>query len=99
METDLIHVRRWLFQDFKARVSLLIPPLLKGNPEMRAFDLIAAVEILEAPLPLGPERKAFLLDQYLVHRWAGETPTTPVLPRRRPRNPVSPRSTKVTLRS
>lgn len=99
METDLIPIRRWLFEDFKARVSLLIPPLLTGNPKMRAFDLITAIEAIEAPLPVGPERKAFLLDQYLVNRWAGETPAEPSPPRRKPRNPVSPRAGKLSRRA
>lgn len=90
METDLTNVRRWAFEDFKARAALLVPPLLAANPEMGAFDLMAAVEASEAPLPLGPDRKAFLLDQYLVARWAGEAPPapTPILRQRRPRKPA-----------
>lgn len=97
METDLVNIRRWLFEDFKARAALLVPPLLKANPEMGAFDLMAAIEASEAPLPLGPERKAFLLDQYLVERWAGEAPAA-VPTRRRPRNPISPKTRKVAVR-
>ncbi len=90
METDLTNVRRWLFEDFKARCSLFIPTLLEANPEMGAFDLMAAVEAAETPLPLGPDRRAYLLDQYLVARWAGETGPAPAPVRRRPRKPVSP---------
>ena len=70
METDLINVRRWLLEDFKARVAPRVPVLLAQHPSMEAFDLMAAIELLEAPRPLRPEHKAFLLDQYLQERWA-----------------------------
>jgi len=69
METDLIHIRRWLLEDFKVRVALLIPPLLEQNPWMEAFDLMAAIRVAEAPRPLRPEHQAFILDQYIQVRW------------------------------
>ena len=95
METDLMNVRRWLFEDFKSRVALLVPPLLQGNPTMGACDLMAAIEIAESPRPLKPHYKAYLLDQFLVTRWAGETPPAPTHVRRRPKNPVSPKQRRI----
>jgi len=96
METDLLNFRRWLFEDFKVRVSLLVPPLLEANPEMEAFDLMAAIEAAEAPIPLGPDRKAFLLDQYIVTRWAGGSDPSPLAQGcRHPRKPKVPRSRRV----
>jgi len=90
METDLTKIRQWLFEDFKARVALLVPPLLEQNPDMEAFDLMAAIEAAEAPRPLRPDHKAFVLDQYIQARWvadqAGPRPLVRRLPRRR--NPV-----------
>ena len=94
METDLIAVRRWLFEDFKVRVALLVPPLLTHNPGMEAFDLMAAIEAAEAPRPLRPDHKAFILDQYIQAKWVAPTADVPVRSRRsgtnlrRPRNPV-----------
>ena len=78
METDLNNIRRWLFEDFKARVAVLIPPILEQNPAMEAFDLMAAIEVSESPRPLRPDHKAFILDQYIQARWiikpSGVTP-------------------------
>lgn len=99
METDLTNVRRWLFEDFKVRCARLVPELLEAHSEMDAFELMAAVEAAEAPVPLGAERKAYLLDQYLVARWAGETGPAPAPVRRRPRKPVSPASRRTPVRA
>ena len=73
MENDLLQIRRWLLQDFKARASTLVPVLLAQNPTMEAFDLMAAVEATETMRPLRPEYKAFVLDQYLQVRWTANT--------------------------
>ena len=82
METDLIAVRRWLFEDFKARVAPLVPPLLTQNPDMEAFELMAAIEAAEAPRPLRPDHKAFVLDQYIQVKWVAPPAETPVRTRR-----------------
>jgi len=87
METDLTKIRQWLFEDFKARVALLVPPLLEQDPTMEAFDLMAAVETAEAPRPMGPSHKAFILDQYIQAKWVVGQTSPPASTRRLPRRP------------
>ena len=85
METDLIHIRRWLLEDFKERVAGMLPGLLTQNPRWEAFDLLAAVEASEAPRPLRSEHRAFVLDLYIQARWPAPANTAPGLPRPRHR--------------
>lgn len=86
MEADLVHFRRWQFEDFQARAATLIPPLLEANAAMSALDLMAALEEIEAPVPLGPDRRAWVLDQYLVTKLV--TSTAPDRVPARPRRPL-----------
>ena len=80
MESDIVHFRRWLAEDFRARTAAAIPGLLNQNPGWEAFDLMAAIEASETLRPLRPDQKAFVLDQYILVRWAASPPA----PIRRP---------------
>lgn len=85
-----MHVRRWLLEDFKERVTALVPSLLSQNPRWEAFDLLAAVETSEAPRPLRSEHRAFVLDLYIQAKWAAppEPGTGRLRLRRASRHPV-----------
>jgi hypothetical protein len=80
METDLIHVRRWLLEDFKERTAPLVREFLAQNPGWEAFDVLGAVEAAEAPRPLRAEHRAFVLDLYIQAKWAA--PAEPAMGRR-----------------
>jgi hypothetical protein len=84
MESDIVHFRRWQFEDFQARAAAAIPRLLAQNPQWEAFDLMAEVEARETLRPLRPDQKAFVLDQYIQARWTAPmtAPHRPLVYRR-----------------
>ena len=95
METDLTHIRRWLLEDFKSRATPLVPEILTANPGFEAFDLMEAVRLATGKAWLKAEEQAYVLDQYIVHRWTPRVEEVvplapgPVRNRRRPVKPLT----------